>query len=144
MQKGIWQNQLPWPSPRNAVALHGDGVISVVAEWGSGQTCGRASKDVLFKCALLSVIFLFWLFWLRSPTTTLPGNRTYILSVNEVRFQRGPYLRCGWSARSEPWSRLERPGSIPPSGSESFLALVSGCRRGCGQRRTKSWGLVCL
>lgn len=120
-----------------AAVLHDDGVISGVAEWSREQTCARVSqKDALFQRAAFP--------WLRSPTTTFPGKRTYILPVNELGFYHWPYLRCGWLARSEPWSRLGRPGSIPPSGSESSLALVSGCRCGCGQRRAKSSDRVCL
>lgn len=143
MQKGIWRKWLSWLSAWNAVAPHGDGAINVAGEW-SGDKTVSLGKDVLFKWALLSVMFPFWMFQLRSPMTTFPGNRAQTLSANKLRFYRWPYLRCVWLARSEPWSRLEQPGSIPPSGSESFPALVSGCRCGCGLRRAKSAGLVCL
>lgn len=64
--------------------------------------------------------------------------------MNKLGFYHRPYLRCVWLARSEPWSRPERPGSIPPSGNESSLARASGCRCGCSLWRAKSTGLVCL
>lgn len=57
MLKGIWQNRLRRHSPRNAVAPHGDGVISA-AEEKRELACGRDfRKDVLFKCTL----FLLWM-----------------------------------------------------------------------------------
>lgn len=61
MLTGIWRNRLRRHSPRNAVAPHGDGVISAEEEERDRErererTCGRDSrKDVLFKSALFPV-----------------------------------------------------------------------------------------
>ncbi len=54
------------------------------------------------------------------------------------------YLCCVWSAHPEPYNRLWQPGCIPPSGNESFLALVSGCRCGSDLRWAELTGLACL
>lgn len=119
------------------MAPHGGGLISVETERRREQTCGSFWKSCAFQvCTFVCYIFLFWMFWF---ITRQQKIRNFFF-----RFLRWPYLCCGWLARSEPWSRLGRPGSTPPSGSESFLVPVSDCRCGCGQRRATSWGLVCL
>lgn len=54
------------------------------------------------------------------------------------------YLCSVWLVYPEPYNKPEQPGSTPPSGNESFLALVSGCQCGCGLLWAKLTGLVSL
>lgn len=54
------------------------------------------------------------------------------------------YLCCVWLAHPEPYNKLLQPCCIPPSGNESFLALVSGCQCGCGRQRGELTDPVCL
>ena len=90
--------------------------------------------------------------WMLSPmVTSAPAAHSSQLAVCKHFLGINPgikggctYLCCVWLEHLEPCSRLERPGSTPPSGSESSLALVSGCRCGFGLRWAKLTGPVSL
>lgn len=56
MLKGIWRNRLRRHSPRNAVAPHGDGVISV--EERESKPAGEIPGKMCFSSAHF---FLFWM-----------------------------------------------------------------------------------